>query len=354
MAELLSEQIRKKLRATPIEDSVLDNFYDDIEGMSDEEVKKYIAVNKPDFDKNPAIAEYIPEVQQYVSEEPNYGATNIDYDKIIGSPDALDKFYDYTMKDMEYFGSKVGMTGREFMKQMAEDKIKNDRKKIAHGEDKGGWFDSPTAFAHNLGGAFMNVLAPRSQEAIERGEEPSVKDVALDVAVDAAQTLPMGKLTKVPAATKALGIRNILANAAVPTAAEVADAAAYDEENPRGDFDIIDVAKGTGVNVMMPRIVRKFGSDKWDDIGKNLTTKNIPYVRKVLARGMEAGPSEIITNKTGDVVYQNRATPLPIVGSLLEKEQKERKAKEEREKNKAEAEHKYKGKLTRKQLLGEE
>ena len=69
---------------------------------------------------------------------------------------------------------------------------------------------------------------------------------------------------------------------------------------------------------------------------------------------MEAGPSEIITNKTGDVVYQNRATPLPIVGSLLEKEQKERKAKEEREKNKEKAEHKYKGKLTRKQLLGEE
>ena len=96
------------------------------------------------------------------------------------------------------------------------------------------------------------------------------------------------------------------------------------------------------------------GSDKWDDIGKNITTKNIPYVRKVLARGMEAGPSDIITNKTGDVVYQNRATPLPIVGSLLEKEQKERKTKEEREKNKEKAENKYKGKLTRKQLLGEE
>lgn len=356
MAKLLSDKFREAIDNAefPGDDKLID-LYQAVNGMSDEDFKEYMYSNREYFKRNmPVAVDEIEGFQGYVADEPTYGAVNIDYDKITGTPDALDKFYDYDMKDMEYFGSKVGMTGREFMKKMSEDKIQHDRKKIAHGEDAGGWFDSPTAFAHNLGGAVMNVLAPRSQEAIERGEAPSVKDVALDVAVDAAQTLPMGKITKVPAATKALGIRNILANAAVPTAAEVADAAAYDEENPRGNFDIIDVAKGTGVNVMMPRMVRRFGSDKWDDIGKNITTKNIPYIRKVLARGMEAGPSEIITNKTGDVVYQNRATPLPIVGSLLEKEQKERKAKEEREKNKAEAEKKYKGKLTRKQLLGEE
>ena len=355
MAELLSDKFRKAIEDSDFTDNKLADLYDAVKGMSDEDFKKFMYVNKDTYKKDlPAAVEEIPTFQQYVSEEPTWGVANIDYEKVTGSADALDRFDEYDMKDMEYFGSKVGMTGKEFLYQMAKDKTEQDRRRIAHGEDAGGWFDSPTAFAHNLGGAFMNVMAPRSQEAIEHGEEPSVKDVALDVAVDAAQTLPVGKIAKVPAAAKAMGIRNILANAAVPTAAEIADAAAYDEENPRGNFDIIDVAKGTGVNVIMPRVLRKYGSDKWDDIGKNLSTKNIPYVRKVLARGMEAGPSDIITNKTGDVLYQNRATPLPIVGALLDKEQKERKTKEERKKNKAEAENKYKGKLTRKQLLGEE
>ena len=355
MAKLLSEKFRDAIDNADFGDDKLIGLYQAVNGMSDEDFKEYMYSNREYFKRNmPVAVDEIEGFQQYISEEPTYGVANIDYEKVTGSPDALDKFYDYDMKDMEYFGSKVGMTGREFMKQMAEDLTKKERHDIAHGEDAGGWIDSPTAFAHNLGGAFMNTFAPRSQEAIERGEEPSVKDVALDVAVDAAQTLPMGKITKVPAASKMFGIRNIIANAAVPTVAEVADAAAYDEENPRGNFDLIDVAKGTGVNVIMPRGLHKYGSDKWDEIGKNITTKNIPYVRKVLARGMEAGPSEIITNKTGDVVYQNRATPLPRFGSLLEKEQKEQKTKEEREKNKEKAEHKYKGKLTRKQLLGEE
>lgn len=353
MAKLLSEQFRENIKKSDVRDDLTAGLYNAVKGMSDEQFKEYMYSSRKYFKENmPVAVDKIEGFQKYVSEEPSWGTENIDYDKVTGSDNALDNFFNYDMKDFEYFGSKVGMTGKEFMQQMAKDKTALDRRRIAHGEDAGGWFDSPTAFAHNLAGAFMNVMAPRSQEAIERGEEPSTKDIVLDVAVDAAQALPVGKLTKVPAATKAFGIRNILTNAAVPAAAEVADAAAYGDENPRGTFDPVDVAKGTAVNIMMPRFLGKYGSESWDDFGKNITTQNIPGIGKIFARGMEAGPAEIITNKTGDVIYQNRATPMPFVGPLLDKSQKEKKVKKEKEQKKAEAQENAEY-ITRKFLLGE-
>lgn len=353
MAKLLSEQFRENIKNSDVRDDLTAGLYDAVKGMSDEDFKEYMYSSRKYFKENmPMAVDKIEGFQQYISEEPSWGAQNIDYDKVTGSENSLDNFYDYDMKDFEYFGSKVGMTGKEFMKQMAKDKTALDRKRIAHGEDAGGWFDSPTAFAHNLGGAVMNVFAPRSQEAIERGEEPSAKDIALDVVVDAAQALPVGKIAKVPAASKMFGIRNVLTNAAVPAAAEVADAVAYGDENPRGDLDPIDIAKGTAVNIIMPRGLRKYGAESWDDIGKTVTTKNIPFVGKVFSRGMEAGPSDILTNKTGDVLYQNRSTPLPIVGPMLDKTQKEKKVKKEKEQKKKEAKEKSES-VTRKYLLGE-
>lgn len=330
MAELLSEQIRKKLRATPIEDSVLDNFYDDIEGMSDEEVKKYIAVNKPDFDKNPAIAEYIPEVQQYVSEEPNYGVVNIDYEKVTGSPEALsdEKFYQYTMKDMEHFGSKVGMTGREFLQKMKEDKVAHDRNVIAHGEDEGGWFESPRSFAKNLSGTAMSFLAPRSQEAIARGEEPTDKDYLNDT-IQNALYVGAGRIPYV-------------GDVVAPAVMEALDYAAYndDENNPRGKFRVGDIAKGTLIN--------RLG-------GKRIQ----PRLEKLHLPGSFAG---FVTNEVGDALYGNKKIgqiPMMIPGANIAAKTVQDYldadlAKEEREKAKKEAEHKYKGKLTRKQLLGEE
>ena len=330
MAEILSEQIRKKLRSTPIEDELLDKFYDDIEGLSDEEVKKYIAVNKPVFDENQAIADYVPEIQQYISEEPKYGVQNIDYEKVTNSPDALsdEKFYQYTMKDMDYFGSKVGMTGREFLQKMKEDKIAHDRHAIAHGEDEGGWFESPKSFAKNLGGTAMSLLAPRSQEAIERGEEPTDKDYLNDT-IQNALYVGAGRIPYV-------------GDVVAPAVMEALDYAAYgdDENNPRGNFSMTDIAKGTLIN-------------RWG--GKRIQ----PRLEKLHLPGSLAG---FVTNEIGDALYGNKKIgqiPLMVPGvNIAAKAAQdvldEDLAKKERQKAKKEAEHKYKGKLTRKQLLGEE
>lgn len=337
MAELLSDKFRKSIEDTDFTDQKLSDLYDAVKGMSDEDFKEYMYVNRGYFKKNmPAAVEEVAGFQGYVSEEPSWGSTNIDYEKVTGSSDALDKMDEYDMKDMEYFGSKAGLSGKEFLHQMTQDKIANDRKKIAHGEDEGGWFESPKSFAKNVAGAAMNVMAPRTQEAIERGEQPTIKDRVLDIAENAAQSLPVGKIAKVPAATKAFGLRNILANAAVPVASETADYIAYDEDNQRGSFDPFDVVKGTGVNIMMPRILRRTGSDNWSNVGKNVSS-HIP----ILQKGPAGDISDIVSNKTGNVLYSNRQTPLPIVGGLLEKEQKEQKVNKAKEKKKESATKKW-------------
>lgn len=338
MAEkLLSDKFREALRKSDFEDKRIDALYDTVEGMSDEDFKEYLYVNRKYFKQNmPAAVEEIEGFDDYVSVEPKWKAENIDYKKVTGSDDALsdDKFYSYDMKDMENFGRKVGMTGKEFLAQMQKDKVEKDRKLIAHGEDEGGWLESPKSFVKNAGGALMNLMAPRTQEAIERGEEPQAKDYLLDQAENLAEAVPMGKIMKVGKAVKPFALKNVAANTVVPLGKEVADAIAYDEENPRGGLDWADVAKGAAVNVVMPRALRKYGAEKWDEIGNKVTTKNVPVLGKVFGIGGMATPTDLITNKTGDVLYRDRSTPIPLVGTYLDNYRKEDNVNKEKEKNK--------------------
>jgi len=350
MAELLSNQFRQNIldyrkKANVPEDKktkgdiALEGLYDSVKDLSDEDLKKYLYVNRAYLSQiMPAAVEGIPNFQSYLSVEPTWSRKNINYNEITGSDDALtdEFFFSHNMKDFEEYGKKVGMTGREFMKQMSKDLTERNRYKIAHGEDLGGWFDSPKSFLHNLGGAYMNILAPKTQERIAAGEEPTIKDYAVDIGTDVAQTLPMGKIAKVPATAKALGFRNILANAAVPAGTETAKAVLYDE-----DLDPYYIAKGTAVNVVTPRFLKKYGSESWDDIGKNISTKNIPFVRKVLSKGPEGTISDITTNKVGDVIYSNRATPIPVVGPMLEERKKEKTRKKEKNEAKESATRRF-------------
>lgn len=330
MTELLSKQFRKAIEDSEFTDDNLANLYEAVDGMSDEEFKKYMYVNRDTFNKTmPLAIEGIAGFQNYVSEEPSYGEKSIDYEKVTGSPDALsdEKFYSYNMKDMDYFGSKVGMTGREFLQKMKEDKIANDRNKIAKGEDEGGWFESPKSFAKNLGGAAMSLLAPRSQEAIARGEEPTDKDYINDT-IQNALYVGAGRIPYV-------------GDAVAPAVMETLDYLAYndDENNPRGQFSVGDIAKGTLVN--------RFG-------GKRIQ----PRLEKAHIPGAAAG---FITNELGDALYGNKKMgqiPMMIPGANIAAKAAqdyldEDISKTKREKAKKEAENKYKGKLTRKQLLGE-
>lgn len=349
MAELLSEKFRKSIDDSDIVDQRLTGLYQTVEGMSDEDFKEYMYSNRGYFKQNmPVAIDEIPGFQQYVSEEPTYGVANIDYEKVTGSPDALDKFYDYDMKDMEYFGSKVGMTGREFMKHMAEDLVKKERHDIAHGNSENSpWYDKAVSYV-------MPVLAPRQQEAIARGEDPSTADYALDLVEDAAYMMPYGaagakaatKLaTKAPKLANAT--RKVLTageNVIAPAVTTVADKLVYDEEDPRGGDVLspetgVKVAKGWAVNKYMPKL-----------------TNRVPAIRTTLEQ-LGAHTQNLITNRAGDALYESKQAPGAagmILNAVDKNLIKEAEDKKKREKNKEKAEHKYKGKLTRKQLLGEE
>ena len=335
MAEkLLSEQFRKEIEDSPFTDDNVADLYEAVKGMSDDEFKEYIYTNRTYFKQNmPAVVDGISSFQKFVSEEPNWGVKKgLDYEKITGSSDALDKFDEYDMKDMEYFGSKVGMTGKEFLNQMAKDKINQDRRRIAHGEDEGGWFDSPKSFAKNAGGAFMNVMAPRTQEAIERGEDPSAKDYLLDQGSNLLETLPVGKISR------GKKLMELVANGLVPLTEEVADAIAYGDENPRGNFSVADVVKGTGVNFATPKLLNRWGVD----INQVGSKTGIPWSKlQLLGQG---NLTDIFTNKLGSQIYANRQANMPGLNLILRPLSEYEKEKDEeklRKKNKESATKKY-------------
>lgn len=349
MAELLSDKFRKQIlearKKNLVKGDEISDLYEVVEGMSDDDFKEYMYSNRDYFQKNmPGIIEAVDGFQSYISDMPNYGVKNkIDYEKITGNPNALDSFYDYSMKDFDYFGSKAGMSGKEFMKRMAEDKTASDRHKIAYGEDEGGWFDSPKSFAKNLGGATMQLFAPRVQEAIARGEEPTAKDYLLDQASNIAETLPVGNIGKT---------RKLLqmgSNFLVPAAEEVADYVAYDEENPRGNLSMADIAKGGSINYATPRLLNRFGIVDLDKIGKNVGMSNIIGEKPI---GPAGSISDIFTNKLGSSVYANRRAPgvIGVVASPLINYEEEKANEKIRNKNKEKSEKKYKGKLTRELL----
>lgn len=346
MSELLSDKFRKQIleakKKNLVKGSEISDLYDVVKGMSDDDFKEYMYANRGYFQRNmPGVIDAIDGFQSYISDMPNYGVKNkIDYEKITGNPNALDSFYNYNMKDFEYFGSKVGMSGKEFMKRMAEDKLASDRHKIAYGEDEGGWFDSPKSFVKNLGGATMQLFAPRVQEAIARGEEPTTKDYLLDQASNIAEALPVGKIGK----TRKL--LQLGSNFIVPAAEEVADYAAYDEENPRGNLSMADIVKGGSINYATPRLLNRFGIVDLDKIGKNVGMSNVVGEAPI---GPAGSISDIFTNKLGSSVYANRRAPgvIGVVASPLINYEEEKANEKIRNKNKEKSEKKYKGKLTR-------
>lgn len=376
MADLLSNQFRKNIleyrkKSNVPEDKktagdiALEGLYDAVEGMSDEDFKEKLYVNRAYLSQiMPAAVESIPGFQSYLSKEPNWGVGDkIDYKNITGADDPLsdENFYKWTMKDFEEFAKDAHMTGREFMQQMAKDKIAHDRYKIAHGEDKGGWTEAPL---DNLAGAFWNLFGPRMQEAVERGESPSAKDVALDIGEDIVYATPWGKVgqaaktvlkgaqkaskaTKAAKTTskakKASKTRTVLeqerktidpANIVAPAITQAADAIAYGEDDPRGDVSLtergINVAKGTAVNEYMPRLTRK-----------------VPGARWVLQHIPEQAES-FITNRAGDAIYSNRQAPgamgipIRIAQDVFHVDPDKEHKEKQKKKNKKKAEEKYK------------
>lgn len=151
-----------------------------------------------------------------------------------------------------------------------------------------------------LGSAAMGIFTPRRKEAYIRGEDPSWKDLALDVGENALQFVPMGPairgakaLGKIPVGKalantpvgKALASysKEIGENAIVPTVMELADAVAYDE-GERSEISPGDVVTGTGVNFATPKVIKGVAEGigrKISGFGKSKATDIMDKIRDV-------------------------------------------------------------------------
>jgi hypothetical protein len=248
MAESLQEKLRDELY-----DAGLDDLSNAIANLKDDdEVRKYMWANRAYFDRNTDKdqLEAAPTMKDLIYND--YTGKKMDFDKQFGK-DWDKNFSNIGINKIKYEALKSGQDWRKVLKNMENEATARQQNRVAHGEDLGGWFDSPESFAHNLQGAYMNLMAPRQQEAIARGEDPTLKDQLLDAAQTSLEAMPWGR------AVKGAGLvsRYALSNATAPLAMEVADAAAYGDENPRGEFSIGDVAAGVGTNLATPLVVNK-------------------------------------------------------------------------------------------------
>lgn len=194
----------------------------------------------------------MPTVADIVMGEPV--TDNFDYDKQFGK-DWYKDFENIPVTKIQLVADKAGRDWKELNKEMADEATKRLRADIAAGKD-GDVLDRAAGFV-------TNMVFPRGTEAVARGEEPSAKDYIGDIGQNVLYATPWGGVARGLGATSKVGgalIRGAASNVTAPLASEVYDTAVYDEENPRGNFSVADVAGGTSTNVITPAILRGVAS----------------------------------------------------------------------------------------------
>ena len=318
---LLSSKLSEQIKSSGYKDlPLLKGMTDQIKNMSDNDVKEYIYNQRQYLNKMlPGKAiESIPDLQEYMTVQPTYGVKNTNYAKMFNDDEILDKLNEIPFRDIDYIARKNGMTGKELLNDMSEAKIAKDREAIAHGRWRTG-ASIPENIANEVGGTLLTLFGRRQQEAIARGEEPELKDIAGDVGEQLAYMAPVGRIvgpvakvaTRIPkfgqsASKIASTAANVGSNAIVPTASELYDTMVYDNDNPRGEFSIEDALVGTGVNTVTPYVLRRAGST----VGRLTGSKDIQRTWGELAEGKTA--DEIIKeiqNKYKGVKIQDADNP---------------------------------------------
>lgn len=191
--------------------------------------------------------------------EPRTGEVNVD--KAFGKGWEED-FENIPYNQIALVAEKNGVDPNELLNYLATEATARRRKEIAH---------------EGVLGNIMPFLAQRTQEAIERGESPTFKDVSLDAAQTALEATPYGRAAKFvnnPVSRNIIG--GVVSNLAAPLLTEAADAALYDDDK-RGKFSVADVGTGTLVNTMGANFLRlggallnKVGANKVSNVLMNL------------------------------------------------------------------------------------
>lgn len=306
---LLSSKLSEQIKSSGYKDiPLLKSMSEQIKDMSDKDVREYIYNQRQYLNQMlPGKAvEAIPDLQEYMTVQPNYGVKNTNYAKMFNDPDILDKLNEYSFRDIDYIARKNGMSGKELLNDLTEAKIAKDRNLIAHG---GRWRDVADAdkyralddnpIASNIGGSLLTVFGRRQQEAIERGEEPSEWDIAGDVGEGLLYATPLGRIAQ-PISIPAKLAYSGTAAALVPHITEAYDAAVYDDEkNPRSEYSEADALVGTGVNLVAPYGIRRVGQG----IGRVTNSPKISKIWGELAEGKSADEvikdAEAVRNRIG-------------------------------------------------------
>lgn len=306
---LLSSKLSEQIKSSGYKDiPLLKSMSEQIKDMSDKDVREYIYNQRQYLNQMlPGKAvESIPDLQEYMTVQPNYGVKNTNYAKMFNDPDILDKLNEYSFRDIDYIARKNGMSGKELLKDLTDAKIAKDRNLVAHG---GRWRDVLDAdkynslrdnpIASNVGGSLLTVFGRRQQEAIERGEEPELKDIAGDVGEGLLYATPLGRVAQPISIPAKLAYSGATA-AAVPHITEAYDAAVYDDKNnPRSDYSEADALVGTGVNLVAPYGIRRVGQG----IGRVTNSPKITKIWGELAEGKSAddviNEAEAVRNRIG-------------------------------------------------------
>lgn len=319
--ELLSSKLTEQIKSSGYKDlPLLKGMTDQIKNMSDNDVKEYIYNQRQYLNKMlPGKAiESIPDLQEYMTVQPTYGVKNTNYAKMFNDDKILDKLNEIPFRDIDYIARKNGMTGKELLDDMTKAKIAKDREAIAHGR----WRTDasiPENIANEVGGTLLTLFGRRQQEAIARGEEPELKDIAGDVGEQLAYMAPVGRIAgpvaKVAARIPRIGqsaskiastAANVGSNAIVPTVSELYDTMVYDNDNPRGEFSIADAIVGTAVNAAAPWALREGG----EGLGKLTGSRSIQKNWGELAEGKTADEViKEIQNKYKGVKIQDADNP---------------------------------------------
>lgn len=318
---LLSSKLIDQIKNSGYKDlPLLKGMVDQLKDLNDSDTKEYIYNQRQFLNQmlpNKVITS-IPDLQEYMTVQPIYGVKNTNYAKMFNDDEILNKLNEIPFRDIDYIARKNGMSGKELLNDMTEAKIAKDREAIAHGR----WRSDasiPENLANEVGGTLLTLFGRRQQEAIERGEEPELKDIAGDVGEQLAYMAPVGRIAgsvaKVAARIPRIGqsaskiastAASVGSNAIVPTASELYDTMVYDNDNPRGEFSIADALVGTGVNTVTPYALRRAGSS----VGRVTGSKDIQKTWGELAEGKTA--DEIIKeiqNKYKGVKIQDADNP---------------------------------------------
>ena len=278
-----------------LKDKVLDelykNNYRDLYNQIDQidndvDVANYINSSKKYFTQTMTNKdlEGMPTFSQALFGELKTG--NVDYNKEFGE-DWYNKFEEIPYQEIKYVADKQGVNPNELINKMGEESTKLRRYDIAHG-------NNPDAtIMDKVGSVAMSLFGRRQQEAIERGEDPKLRDYAGDVGEQVLSFAPLGTIARGLNASSKIGkLLTMASNGAVPLATESFDTIAYDDSNPRGKFSGADVISGGVNNAVAPLAIKgvvggmagAVGNHTVEDAIKNFAKLDVPIKEDRISR----------------------------------------------------------------------